>query len=124
VAFWDEQFAGRRIHLVYGAMRDKAVDEVAGLLFPRAASVILTQSRQPRALSAEALAAMTQHLAGSVEIVPEPGAALERALQAAAPEDVIFVTGSLYLVGDLRRYWDARPPDETHADIAHQARRR
>ena len=63
VAFWDEQFAGRRIHLVYGAMRDKAVDEVAGLLFPRAATVILTQSRQPRALSAEALAAMTQHLA-------------------------------------------------------------
>ena len=123
VAFWDEQFAGRRIHLVYGAMRDKAVDEVAGLLFPRAASVILTQSRQPRALSAEALAAMTQHLAGSVEIVPEPGAALERALQSAAPEDVIFVTGSLYLVGDLRRYWDTRPADDAHADIAHQARR-
>ena len=112
VAFWDEQFAGRRIHLVYGAMRDKAVDEVAGLLFPRAASVILTQSRQPRALSAEALAAMTHHLAGSVEIVPEPGAALERALQSAAPEDVIFVTGSLYLVGDLRRYWDSRLGDE------------
>jgi dihydrofolate synthase/folylpolyglutamate synthase len=104
-------------------MRDKAVDEVAGLLFPRAASVILTQSRQPRALSAEALAAMTQHLAGSVEIVPEPGAALERALQSAAPEDVIFVTGSLYLVGDLRRYWDARPADETRAPVVDQARR-
>jgi dihydrofolate synthase/folylpolyglutamate synthase len=108
VAFWDEQFAGRRIHLVYGAMRDKAVDEVAGLLFPRATSVILTQSRQPRALSADALAAMTRHLAGSIEVIPEPSAALERALESAAPEDVIFVTGSLYLVGDLRRYWDSR----------------
>jgi dihydrofolate synthase/folylpolyglutamate synthase len=112
VAFWDEQFAGRRIHLVYGAMRDKAVDEVAGLLFPRAASVILTQSRQPRALSAEALAAMTRHLAGSVEVISEPSAALERALESAAPDDVIFVTGSLYLVGDLRRYWDSRLGDE------------
>lgn len=123
VAFWDQQFAGRRIHLVYGAMRDKAVDEVAGLLFPRAATVILTQSRQPRALSAEALAAMTRHLAGSVEVIPEPGAALERALESAAPEDVVFVTGSLYLVGDLRRYWDKRLADETHTDTVHQARR-
>ena len=63
VAFWNEHFPGRRIHLVYGAMRDKAVDEVAGQLFPRAATVILTQSQQPRALSAEALAGMTRHLA-------------------------------------------------------------
>ena len=51
VAFWNEHFPGRRIHRVYGAMRDKAVDEVAGQLFPRAAAkVILTQSRQPRSL--------------------------------------------------------------------------
>jgi dihydrofolate synthase / folylpolyglutamate synthase len=117
VTFWDEQFAGRRIHLVYGAMRDKAVDEVAGLLFPRAATVILTESRQPRALSAEALAAMTRHLAKSVEIISEPGAALDRALESAAREDVVFVTGSLYLVGDLRRYWDKRIADETPAAI-------
>jgi dihydrofolate synthase / folylpolyglutamate synthase len=123
VAFWDEQFAGRRIHLVYGAMRDKAVDEVAGLLFPRAASVILTESRQPRALSAEALAGMTRHLAASIEIIPEPGAALERALESAGPEDVIFATGSLYLVGDLRRYWDGRTVDETTSSAVRQMRR-
>jgi dihydrofolate synthase / folylpolyglutamate synthase len=123
VAFWDEQFAGRRIHLVYGAMRDKAVDEVAGLLFPRAAPVILTKSRQPRALSAEALAAMTQHLADSLEVISEPGAALERALELAAPDDVIFVTGSLYLVGDLRRYWDGRPAHEMRDGTVHQAQR-
>src|ERR1700677_1510499 len=27
--FWEENFSGRRIFLVYGAMRDKAVDEIA-----------------------------------------------------------------------------------------------
>jgi len=123
VAFWDQEFAGRRIHLVYGAMRDKAVDEVAGLLFPRTATVSLTQSRQPRALSAEALAAMTNHLAESVEVIPEPSTALEHALESAAPEDVIFVTGSLYLVGDLRRYWEARGTGEAAGSAAHPARR-
>jgi dihydrofolate synthase/folylpolyglutamate synthase len=108
LAFWREHLAGRRIHLIYGAMRDKAIDEVAGLLFPQATTVILTQSPQPRSLSAEALAEMTSHLAGTVEVTREPGAALERALEIAAADDVIFATGSLYLVGDLRRHWDAR----------------
>jgi dihydrofolate synthase/folylpolyglutamate synthase len=108
LAFWDEHLAGRRIHVIYGAMRDKAIDEVAGLLFPHAATVILTESPQPRSLSAEALAQMTSHLAKMVEVIREPGAALERALEIAEPDDVIFATGSLYLVGDLRRHWNAR----------------
>lgn len=108
LAFWQEHLAGRRIHLIYGAMRDKAIDEVAGLLFPRATTVTLTQSPQPRSLSAQALFQMTSHLADSVNVIPEPGAALEHAIEIAQPEDVIFATGSLYLVGDLRRHWTAR----------------
>jgi dihydrofolate synthase/folylpolyglutamate synthase len=108
LAFWDQQLAGRRIHLVYGAVRDKAVDEITGLLFPRAASVILTQPKQPRAISAHALAEMTAHLAPHAEVIPDPAEALERALGRAAPEDAVFATGSLYLVGDLRRWWKTR----------------
>ena len=107
LAFWRDHLAGRRIHLIYGAMRDKAIDEVAGLLFPRATTVILTQSPQPRSLSAEALLEMTSHLARAAEVIREPGAALDRALEIAEVDDVIFATGSLYLVGDLRRHWDA-----------------
>jgi dihydrofolate synthase/folylpolyglutamate synthase len=108
VAFWEEHLAGCRIHLIYGAMRDKAVDEITGLLFPRAATVILTAPCQPRAISADVLATMTRHLAARSEVVPDPGEALERALEFAAPDDAVFATGSLYLVGDLRRHWAAR----------------
>ncbi len=110
--FWEESFAvpgrsgaGPRIHLIYGAMRDKAVDEVAGLLFPRAATVILTQSPQPRSISAATLASLTRHLARAMEVIPEPASALERALEAGGPDDVIFATGSLYLAGDLLQAW-------------------
>lgn len=110
VAFWEQQFAGRRVFLVYGAMRDKAVDEITGLLFPLAWRVVLAAPEQPRAISAAALAAMTQHLAppGGLEIAASPAEALERALAAAAPEDVVLATGSLYLAGDLLRYWQQR----------------
>jgi len=107
--FWKDNFAGRRIFLVYGAMRDKAVDEIAGVLFPAADSVILTEPLQPRAISAPLLSEMTAHLARESSVVRNPSDALERAIAMAGPEDAVFATGSLYLVGDLRSYWRARP---------------
>ena len=106
--FWEENFAGRRILLVYGAMRDKAVDEIAGILFPRADIIVLTEPRQPRAISTPLLAEMTSHLAREFQTVADPAAALEQAIALARPEDAIFATGSLYLVGDLRAYWQSR----------------
>jgi dihydrofolate synthase / folylpolyglutamate synthase len=106
--FWQENFKGRRILLVYGAMRDKAVDEIAGVLFPAADVVVLTEPRQPRAISAPLLAEMTSHLAEKSIVVPDPGEALERAIAMATPEDAVFATGSLYLVGDLRSHWRRR----------------
>jgi dihydrofolate synthase/folylpolyglutamate synthase len=100
--FWEQNFDGQRIYLVYGSVRDKAVDEIAGLLFPRAHTVILTEPRQPRAISVALLAEMTAGLAPRCEIVRDPAQALERALHLATQEDAVFVSGSLYLVGDVR----------------------
>ena len=114
--FWKDNFADRRIFLVYGAMRDKAVDEIAGVLFPAADSVILTEPLQPRAISAPLLAEMTAHLARESSVVRNPTEALERAIAMAGPEDAVFATGSLYLVGDLRSYWrTSRAPATAHS---------
>src|ERR1700723_3639615 len=106
--FWQENYAGRRIFLVYGAMRDKAVDEISGLLFPHAAALVPTEPSQPRSISAPLLAEMTSHDAKETIVVRNPGEALEAALQWAGPHDAVFATGSLYLVGELRAYWSKR----------------
>ena len=53
--------AGRRVSLIFGAMRDKAIDEIGGILFPRAAEVIATAPRQARALSPEAMRDAAEH---------------------------------------------------------------
>lgn len=100
--FLDECCAGRRVILVYGAMRDKAVPEIAEVLFPKAGLVVLTQPEQFRAASPETLRELTAHLNSYIVVEPELQAALERALRAAAPHDVILVTGSLFLVGDVK----------------------
>jgi len=106
--FLEENFAGRRVILIYGAVRDKAVDEVAGSLFPFANEVIFTQPSNPRAVSPAQLAQMAGHHASHFSIVDQGEAALDCALAAAQPEDAIFITGSLYLVGQLRRAWKQR----------------
>jgi dihydrofolate synthase/folylpolyglutamate synthase len=106
--FLEQNFAGRKVWLIYAALRDKAVDEVAGLLFPHAAEVIFTAPLTSRAVSAKQLAEIAGHHAVRFSVIPDAERAFEYALTEAAPEDAIFVTGSLYLVGQLRQYWKQR----------------
>jgi dihydrofolate synthase/folylpolyglutamate synthase len=113
-AFLERYLAGRKIWLVFGALRDKAVDEMAGVLFPLAAEVVFTQPRTSRAISVTRLAEITSHDAARFAVVPEPEAALEHALSRAAPHDAIVVAGSLYLVGQLRHYWRNRAQVAAH----------
>jgi len=107
-AFWEESFAGRRILLVYGALRDKAVDEIAGVLFPRAGEVVLTEPRTSRAISARQLEEITSHYAANVRVMADAEDAVEHAIREARPGDAVFVTGSLYLVGQIRLWWKNR----------------
>jgi len=106
--FWQENFADRKVYLLYGALRDKAVDEVAGTLFPLAAEVIFTEPANSRAISAAQLAEIAAHHAVHSSVVADAEQALDYALSKAAPGDAIFITGSLYLVGQLRHYWKQR----------------
>ena len=106
--FLEQNFASRRIWLIYAALRDKAVDEVAGILFPRAEEVIFTAPRTSRAVSAAQLAEIAGHHALHFSVIPDAEKALDYALAKATPEDAVFITGSLYLIGQLRHYWKHR----------------
>jgi dihydrofolate synthase / folylpolyglutamate synthase len=107
-AFWSDNFAGRRIFVLYGALRDKAVDEIAGLLFPHATEVVFTEPRTPRAISAAQLHEMAGHHAADSCVIADAEKAFDYLLSKAGASDAIFVTGSLYLVGQLRHYWKDR----------------
>jgi dihydrofolate synthase/folylpolyglutamate synthase len=95
-----EFYQGRQIWLIYGSMRDKSLDEISGILSPLANHVIVTNPGSHRAVRAEILQNLFEH--SSVHIAPSVEEALSLA-KGAAPEDVVFVTGSLILVGGARR---------------------
>jgi len=88
-------YAGRRVWIVFGVMRDKAVAEIASLLFPLAHKIILTRPDNSRAMPPESIRAAGAILTHSV--VEALAATRE-----AAPEDVVLITGSLYVVGEAR----------------------
>jgi dihydrofolate synthase/folylpolyglutamate synthase len=91
-------YAGRTVWMIYGAMRDKAIEEVSGVLFPLATHLIFTAPQSQRALRPEAM----RDMAGRGRAEPAIAPALAYAQSHAAAEDVIVVTGSLYLVGEAR----------------------
>jgi dihydrofolate synthase / folylpolyglutamate synthase len=91
-------YEGRKLHLIYGAMRDKAVEEIAGILFPPADDLIFTAPANARALRPESLV----EIAGRGETAASVAEALAKARERAAADDVIVITGSLFLVGEAR----------------------
>jgi dihydrofolate synthase/folylpolyglutamate synthase len=105
-AFLDRFYRGRRVRLIYGAMRDKAVEEVCAILFPRAQQVIATAPDQPRALHPLAIGELAEH--PNLRVAATLGEALEL-VRDATPQDAIVITGSLYLVGEARTLLRARP---------------
>jgi dihydrofolate synthase/folylpolyglutamate synthase len=101
VRYLERFYAGRKLWLIYGAMRDKSVDEIAGILFPLASRVILTAPDNARALRPEAVAELTDQ-ADLSSIAPDILTALQQARKEITENDVIVITGSLFLVGEAR----------------------
>jgi dihydrofolate synthase / folylpolyglutamate synthase len=101
-------YSGRGTWLIYGAMRDKAIEEIAGVLFPLADELIFTAPSSDRALRPEALL----ELAARGHTAPDIAAGLDllrlRAAQEDLSDDVVIITGSLFLVGEARALFTRR----------------
>ena len=79
-------------------MRDKAVVEMTGILFPSAGSVIATAPSQERATRPETI----RELSGREDVVVAPTVADALTAARSLAPDVIFVTGSLFVVAEAR----------------------
>jgi dihydrofolate synthase/folylpolyglutamate synthase len=107
-AYIREFFADEPVRIIFGAMRDKAVDEVTNTLFPLAAEIILTAPEQPRALNPQVLAEVVADR-DRVKVADSADAATKMAAEMNALRPMTtFVTGSLFLVGEVRRHAEVR----------------
>ncbi len=91
----------RPLTIIFGAMRGKDVAEIAKILWPRAERLILTQPANSRAMTAEELLEFVPEGFDAEKIVTTNS--VDNALAAAGSTELVLVTGSLYLVGEVRK---------------------
>ncbi len=96
-------------HLIYGAMSEK---DHAGTLaaLPTATSVIACEPATERAEDADVLVRAVERTTESdATVVRSVRSAVETALERAAENDCVLITGSLYTVAEARDRWTATP---------------
>ncbi len=105
-----EYYAGRykRLLLVLGVLADKDFKDMAAYLMPIADSVIFTQADYSRAVPAEELSRMLDVGAVEATVCADVPDALEKALSNAGQDDMVLVTGSLYVVGEVKAWLSKR----------------
>jgi len=112
------RYEDRPLTFVFGAMRDKAIQEIADILFPLAECVVATQPENPRAATPQEIAEMADRTHTTVVQEPETEAALRRAFALAGEKGAVVITGSIYLVGEaLARLGPAQKQDDVRHNI-------
>ena len=82
-------------------MQDKNLGEFLRVLLPLVHSLIITQPHMDRAVPADVLAQAVQRRDLELSVIPSPWEAYCRVRDTADPSDLVCVTGSLFLVGEI-----------------------
>jgi len=89
--------------LVFAAMRDKRIEAMADLLFPFGKKVVITRFPYHKAAAPEDVADLALKYADRILVEPDLAKAVTAALEEATPEGVVLATGSLFLVGEVKK---------------------
>lgn len=100
------EFVNAPLTLVFGAMNDKRLEEIARILFPAADRLVLTEPDNPRAAGIDELLELATRLGPNVQTIAakSAGEAIAIATKLTPAGGMICVTGSLYLVGEIAAF--------------------
>jgi dihydrofolate synthase / folylpolyglutamate synthase len=96
-----------RPRLIFACLSDKNFRRMAEMLGPRVRDVTLTRVKPKRPLAPEHLYPLFSAYVPT-RIEPEPVRAIERVMSESGPGEVVLVTGSVYLIGEIYGYFLAR----------------
>ncbi|MBI5779657.1 MAG: bifunctional folylpolyglutamate synthase/dihydrofolate synthase [Planctomycetes bacterium] len=97
----------RKIILVLALSKDKDVKKILDIITPSVDVIILTKTSHPRLLEPnEFLKYLPENTDQVFIIEPEHKRALEKAVKLAAEDDLILITGSFYLAGEIKRIFN------------------
>jgi dihydrofolate synthase/folylpolyglutamate synthase len=98
-----ENFSPKRTVLLYAMATDKDIAASLDIVLPLASEAFFTLTNSPRAAKPETLASLARSRGlAKVHAERDTALAFRQALAATGPDDLLLITGSLYLAGDLR----------------------
>ncbi|MGI9105874.1 MAG: bifunctional folylpolyglutamate synthase/dihydrofolate synthase [Pyrinomonadaceae bacterium] len=101
-----DEFIHVPVTMIFGAMQDKDLQEIATTLFPAVHKLILTRPTNPRAAAPGTLQQLVSpEISGklcALIAATSPAEAIGVAHEITLPGGIICVTGSLYLVGEVQ----------------------
>lgn len=103
VAAYARDFLPQPRTLVFAIMKDKDVRRVSSILFPLAETIILTSVPWPRAASPELIFSLAPPRKKGTFLEPDPKRAVQKAVEMTPPRGSVLITGSLFLVGEVKR---------------------
>jgi dihydrofolate synthase/folylpolyglutamate synthase len=103
IAAYAREFLPKPLTLVLGIMKDKSIRRVSGALFPLADKIFLTSVPMPRAASPELIYSLAPVRKKSTFLEPDPIKAVEKAIGMTPRNGSVLITGSLYLVGEVKK---------------------
>jgi len=89
-----------KLHIVLGMVKDKDVVKVLNIM-PVEASYYFCQSKIPRAMDAFQLAEIAESIGRKGIVVPDVNEAIQAAERNSAPDDMIFIGGSTFVVAEI-----------------------
>jgi dihydrofolate synthase / folylpolyglutamate synthase len=101
-------YPDRPLTFIFGALRDKAIGEMAEILFPLAERVIATRADNPRSASPEEIREAAVRTSTPIEEAGDVAAAIELAQTSSRADAVVVITGSIYIVGEAMRLLGVR----------------
>jgi dihydrofolate synthase / folylpolyglutamate synthase len=109
-----KSFFYRKLFLVFGMMKDKNIKQTLNHITPLTQRILLTRAEYDRSADPEDLKQFFKEYRPRPRVFPTIPQAITRALKEAGPEDLILITGSLFVVGEARAWWGRNKGSVTH----------
>jgi dihydrofolate synthase / folylpolyglutamate synthase len=100
--FLSKEFKGRKITIVTGMLDDKPYSAMLRIILSVCGRAILTKPAIDRALPPETLYEASKGIVKNIKIIPNVKEAINYAVRTASKDEVICITGSLYVVGEAK----------------------
>jgi dihydrofolate synthase/folylpolyglutamate synthase len=102
----EEYYPEKSVVLIFGASEDKDIHGMLDELMPKVTDLITVRSFHPRAIDPDKLVEIAKKYNRSVHCVEHIPEAIEKALQTVGHDQLVLITGSIFVVAEARKFWE------------------